>query len=141
MRFLIIDDEAADSAAVAGALRRASLAPRPLYAFAGWLLDVDARNLSNGAGGSVHLTASEFDLLTAFLAAPGRPLSRQALTRALRGRDWRYLDRSLDTLVARLRKKLEGDPSRPPLVRSVRGVGYVFCAAVTRFESARPDAA
>jgi DNA-binding winged helix-turn-helix (wHTH) protein len=50
----------------------------------------------------------------------------------LRGRQWTYFDRSIDTLVARLRKKLEDGSDRPPLIRSVRGVGYVFCAAVVK---------
>jgi DNA-binding winged helix-turn-helix (wHTH) protein len=50
----------------------------------------------------------------------------------LRGREWTYFDRSIDTMVARLRKKLDDGSDRPPLIRSVRGVGYVFCAAVSR---------
>ena len=78
----------------------------------------------------VDLTSSEYDLLTAFLRQPGRTLSRNALLRDLRGRAWTYFDRSIDTLVARLRKKIDLDPAHP-LIRSVRGVGYVFCAVVT----------
>jgi DNA-binding winged helix-turn-helix (wHTH) protein len=50
----------------------------------------------------------------------------------LRGREWTYFDRSIDTMVARLRKKLADGSDRPPLIRSVRGVGYVFCATVSR---------
>ena len=84
------------------------------------------------AGQRVDLTSSEFDLLMAFLRHPGQPLSRAALLGVLRGRQWTYFDRSIDTLVARLRKKLEDGSDRPPLIRSVRGVGYVFCAAVVK---------
>jgi DNA-binding response OmpR family regulator len=80
-------------------------------------------------GRHVDLTSSEYDLLAAFLREPGRTLSRNALLRDLRGRSWTYFDRSIDTLVARLRKKIDLDPTRP-LIRSVRYVGYVFCAAV-----------
>jgi DNA-binding response OmpR family regulator len=79
----------------------------------------------------VDLTSSEFDLL-AFVRQPGQALSRNALLGTLRGREWTYFDRSIDTLVARLRKKLAGGADRAPLVRSVRGVGYIFCAAVAR---------
>jgi two-component system, OmpR family, response regulator len=101
-----------------------------LYAFAGWTLDETTRDLVNPAGQRVDLTSSEFDLLMAFLRHPGQPLSRAALLGVLRGRQWTYFDRSIDTLVARLRKKLDDGSDRSPLIRSVRGVGYVFCAAV-----------
>jgi two-component system, OmpR family, response regulator len=102
------------------------------YAFAGWTLDETTRDLISPIGQRVDLTSSEFDLLTAFLRHPGQPLSRAALLGVLRGREWTYFDRSIDTMVARLRKKLEDGSDRPPLIRSVRGVGYVFCAAVGR---------
>ncbi len=103
-----------------------------LYLFAGWTLEETARNLFSPAGRRVDLTTSEFNLLLAFVRQPGQPLSRDALLGALRGREWNYFDRSIDTLAARLRKKLALGADRPPLVRSVRGVGYIFCAAVAR---------
>jgi DNA-binding winged helix-turn-helix (wHTH) protein len=68
----------------------------------------------------------------ALIRQPSQPESRGALLGVLRGRQWTYFDRSIDTLVARLRKKLAEGSDRPPLIRSVRGVGYVFCAAVSR---------
>lgn len=116
------------------AIRRAQ-ATRPidrLSMFAGWTLDETTRDLISPEGRRVDLTSSEFDLLMALLRQPGQPLSRGALLGALRGRQWTYFDRSIDTLVARLRKKLADESDRPPLIRSVRGVGYVFCAAVSR---------
>jgi two-component system, OmpR family, response regulator len=103
-----------------------------IYMFAGWTLDETTRDLTSPAGQRVDLTSSEFDLMMAFLRHPGQPLSRSALLGVLRGRQWTYFDRSIDTMVARLRKKLEDGSDRPPLIRSVRGIGYVFCAAVTR---------
>ena len=106
--------------------------------FAGWTLDETTRDLIGPAGQRVDLTSSEFDLLMAFLRHPGQPLSRAALLGALRGREWTYFDRSIDTMVARLRKKLDDGSDRPPLIRSVRGVGYVFCAAVARTWRSRP---
>ena len=58
----------------------------------------------------------------------------RSAARGSRGRAWSYFDRSIDTLVARLRKKIDAEPGRPPLIRSVRGIGYVFCASVSRLE-------
>ena len=100
------------------------------WRFEDWTLDAVTRQCVGPDGRHVALTSSEYDLLAAFLREPGRPLSRNALLRDLRGRSWTYFDRSIDTLVARLRKKIDLDPARP-LIRSVRYVGYVFCAAVS----------
>jgi DNA-binding response OmpR family regulator len=49
----------------------------------------------------------------------------------VKGRDWAAYDRAVDTQVARLRKKIEADPSHPKLIRTMRGGGYIFAAAVT----------
>src|SRR3984885_2464490 len=103
-----------------------------LYMFAVWTLDETTRDLISPTVQRVELTSSEFDLLMAFVRHPGQPLSRAALLGVLRGRQWTYFDRSIDTMVARLRKKLDDGSDRSPLIRSVRGVGYVFCAAVAR---------
>ena len=103
-----------------------------LNMFAGWSLDETTRDLTSPDGHRIDLTSSEFDLLMAFVRHPGQPLSRSALLGVLRGRQWTYFDRSIDTLVARLRKKLDDGSDRSPLIRSVRGIGYVFCAAVGR---------
>jgi DNA-binding response OmpR family regulator len=138
MRILILDGSDRDLAGIESAIRAgevefARLEPAgPLFAFAGWTLEETARNLVGPAGRRVELTSSEFDLLMAFLREPGKVLSRDTLLGLIRGREWTYFDRSIDTLVARLRKKLADGPARPPLLRSVRGVGYVFCAAVSR---------
>ena len=141
MQIHILEEIGQELSAIDNAVRRRELeirraqAMRPierLYMFAGWTLDETVRDLIGPAGQRVDLTSSEFDLLIAFLRQPGQPLSRAALLGVLRGRQWTYFDRSIDTLVARLRKKLDDGSDRPPLVRSVRGIGYVFCAAVAR---------
>jgi two-component system, OmpR family, response regulator len=141
MRIHILEDAGQELAAIDNALRRRDVEIRraqvvrpieQLYVFAGWTLDETARDLSSPAGQRVDLTSSEYDLLMAFLRQPSQPLSRGALLSVLRGREWTYFDRSIDTMVARLRKKLNDGSHRPPLIRSVRGVGYVFCAAVSR---------
>ena len=141
MQIQILEEAGQELAAIDNTVRRRELeigraqAVRQverLHMFAGWTLDETVRDLIGPAGQRVDLTSSEFDLLMAFLRQPGQPLSRAALLGVLRGRQWTYFDRSIDTLVARLRKKLDDGSDRPPLIRSVRGVGYVFCAAVAR---------
>jgi two-component system, OmpR family, response regulator len=141
MQIHILEEAGRELAAIDNMVRRRELEiPRTpsvepmerLSMFAGWALDETTRELTGPTGQRVDLTSSEFDLLTAFLRHPGQPLSRAGLLGVLRGREWTYFDRSIDTMVARLRKKLEDGSDRPPLIRSVRGVGYVFCAAVSR---------
>jgi two-component system, OmpR family, response regulator len=141
MQIHILEEAGHELAAIDNAVGRRELEVRRaqavrqierLHMFAGWTLDETVRDLIGPAGQRVDLTSSEFDLLMAFLRHPGQPLSRAALLGVLRGRQWTYFDRSIDTLVARLRKKLDDGSDRPPLIRSVRGVGYVFCAAVAR---------
>jgi DNA-binding response OmpR family regulator len=141
MQIHILEEVGPELAAIDNAVRRRepeirraqSVEPTErLYMFAGWALDATTRDLVGPAGQRVDLTSSEFDLLMALLRHPGQPLSRAALLGVLRGRQWTYFDRSIDTLVARLRKKLDDGSDRPPLIRSVRGVGYVFCAAVAK---------
>jgi DNA-binding response OmpR family regulator len=141
MQIHILEDAGQELAVIDDAVRRREVAIRRaqavkpierLYLFAEWTLDETTRDLINPVRQRVDLTSSEFDLLMAFLRQPGQPLSRGALLGVLRGRQWTYFDRSIDTLVARLRKKLADESNRPPLIRSVRGVGYVFCAAVSR---------
>lgn len=101
------------------------------YRFAGLLLDRRTRRLTNPSGTPVALTKGEYTLLTAFLDAPQRPLSREHLLQATRIHE-DVFDRSIDVQILRLRRKLEPDPSRPQLIRTERGVGYVFMPAVER---------
>lgn len=102
------------------------------YAFEGWLFDINRRSLTRGTGEAQELTTSEFNLLEAFVKRPHRVLSRDDIMDLLKGHDWSPLDRSIDNLVARLRKKMEKDPDRPALIKTVRGVGYTFTADVAR---------
>jgi DNA-binding response OmpR family regulator len=99
--------------------------------FQGWRLDLVRRELTPPAGALVALTAGEFDLLCAFAQHPNRVLSRTQLIELVKGREWAAYDRAIDTQVGRLRKKLESDPAHPKLIKTVRGGGYVFAAAVT----------
>lgn len=100
--------------------------------FAGWRLDLLKRELVSPADRPVALTSGEFDLLSAFVRSANRPLSRDQLMDLARGRDWSPYDRSIDTQVGRLRKKIEENPKSPELIKTVRGVGYIFTPKVER---------
>src|SRR6201996_1137966 len=97
--------------------------------FAGWLLDRRTRRLTDPSGAPVALTKGEYTLLTAFLDAPQRPLSREHLLQATRIHE-DVFDRSIDVQILRLRRKLEVDPSAPRIIQTERGVGYVFTLPV-----------
>ena len=102
------------------------------YSFEGWTVDLTRREVRDPEGAMRELTTSEFNLLALFVQKPGRVLSRDELMDLLKGHDWTPMDRSIDALVARLRKKLEPDSERPQLVKTVRGIGYVFAGSVKR---------
>jgi DNA-binding response OmpR family regulator len=102
------------------------------YSFAAWLFDVTRRELATTDGAVRELTTGEFKLLEIFVRRPHRVLSRDNIMDLLKGHEWSPLDRSIDALVGRLRRKIEPDPDHPRLVKTVRGVGYVFAAEVRR---------
>jgi two-component system phosphate regulon response regulator OmpR len=98
--------------------------------FEGWQLDVGRRDLTAPDGVEVPLTTGEFDILVALVRSAGRVMSRDALMDLTRGRNRNPFDRTIDTQIARLRRKIEPLPSAPRLIKSVRGVGYVFVGKV-----------
>jgi DNA-binding response OmpR family regulator len=100
------------------------------YRFAGWELNVRLRRLSSQEKGPIPLTNTEFNLLAAFLAAPQRVLSRDQLLGLSRLHNDEVYDRSIDTQVGRLRKKIQPPDVKAELIRTERGAGYVFTAAV-----------
>jgi len=98
------------------------------YSFNHATLDLRRRELRrHGDGEVIELTTTEMKLLECFLRHPARVLSRDELTYCLKGQEWSPLDRTLDGHVARLRRKIEPQADEPRLIKSVRGVGYVFC--------------
>lgn len=101
------------------------------YTFEDYLLDVGRRELTC-AGKPCELTTAEFNLLHVFVRRPRRVLSRDNIMDMLKGHEWSPLDRSIDALVGRLRKRIEADSNTPQLIKTVRGVGYVFTADVAR---------
>jgi len=121
----------ARAAGAAGA-KEPEVATGHVLRFEGWTVHVDQHRLVGEDGREVPLTTGEFNLLVAFAEHPNRVLDRDTLMDLAKGRQWEALDRSVDSQVARLRKKIEPDPGKPTLIRSVRGVGYLFAADVRR---------
>ena len=108
--------------------------PGPLprhYGFDRWRLDTGRRELLRDDGVAISLSTGEYDLLIAFVERPQRVLSRDQLLDLARGRAANALDRSIDTQVSRLRRKLELDPSEPKIIKTVWGGGYMFTPAVS----------
>jgi len=89
------------------------------------LLDMGTRTVTV-RGELVELTTAEFDLLRILMSAAGRVLSRDQLMEQLHGTSWSYYDRSIDVHVSRIRQKIEENPRRPRLLKTVRSVGYQF---------------
>jgi DNA-binding response OmpR family regulator len=89
-------------------------------------LCLDTRRLLGPEGFEIPLAASEFELLRAFAERPGRTLSREMLLELAHPRGEEHFDRSIDVRITRIRRKIEAVPSRPRVIRTVRGIGYVF---------------
>jgi two-component system phosphate regulon response regulator OmpR len=89
-------------------------------------LDLAAHRLYDNNGVLVPLTAMEFDLLKAFADNPNRVLSRTHLLERAHHRDADVFDRSIDLRIARVRRKIEADPKKPQVLKTVRGAGYIF---------------
>ena len=124
-------------ARIKSVLRRARTLPDNLQPeaarrirFAGWTLDIATRNLLSPAGVVVALSGTEFKLLRIFLAHPNRVLNRDQLIDLMLSRDASPFDRSIDVQVSRLRHRLDEDAKEPAIIKTVRGEGYVFAAAV-----------
>jgi len=89
-------------------------------------LDTAAHRLTGEDGLDIPITAMEFDLLKAFADHPNRVLSRDQLLDMAHNRGWEPFDRSIDIRIARLRRKIEPDPGKPQVIKTVRGAGYMF---------------
>lgn len=94
--------------------------------FAGWRLHQTGRHLIAADNTVIPLSNAEFRLLNAFLAAPGRVLSREYLMDTARGKSIDAFDRSIDVQISRLRQKLREDIKEPKLLRTIRGEGYML---------------
>ena len=92
-------------------------------------LDLDERRLWSSDGANIDISAAEFDLLALFARHPNRPLNRDQIMEQAHNRGWDVFDRSIDLRVMRLRRKIERNPDKPEVLKTVRNVGYVFVPA------------
>lgn len=92
-------------------------------------LDLEAQALRDDDGNEHPLTASEFGLLKVFAANPKRVLSRERLLELANARDSEAFDRAVDLRIMRIRRKIEPDPAKPAVIRTIRGGGYLFSPA------------
>lgn len=123
-------------ARIKAVLRRASQDEEALFAdsggqaqtvkFGDFTLNLEAHKLFESSGQEVPLTSMEFDLLKAFADNPNRVLTRDQLLNLAHNRDWEPFDRSIDIRIARIRRKIESDPAKPQVIKTVRGAGYIF---------------
>ena len=95
-------------------------------AFGDFTLDLDGARMIDGEGQELPLTAMEFRLLKLFAENRGRVLNRDQILEQAHDRSWDPFDRSIDIRISRLRRKIERNPQKPSLIRTVRGIGYVF---------------
>ncbi len=113
-----------------GVQTAAAEGPSASLAFDGMVASLDHMSLYDREGESVVLTSGEFKLLEVFLNRPKRVLSREQLMDLTSGHSYSPLDRTIDNQIARLRKKIERNPSIPKLISTIRGIGYCFTCDV-----------
>jgi len=107
----------------------AKAAKEHLVRFGTKWLDLEAQALRDEEGNEHPLTASEFNLLKVFAANPKRVLSRERLLELANARDAEAFDRAVDLRIMRIRRKIEIDPTKPVVIRTIRGGGYLFSPA------------
>jgi two-component system, OmpR family, response regulator len=115
--------------APATATAAAKAAKDQLVRFGTKWLDLEAQALRDDEGNEHPLTASEFGLLKVFAANPKRVLSRERLLELANARDSEAFDRAVDLRIMRIRRKIEPDPAKPAVIRTIRGGGYLFSPA------------
>lgn len=130
------------SARIKAVLRRAESTPAPtsestakdadkLRLDKGWYLDRTQYQLFDDKAQSVELTTGEFKLLEALVLACNRALSREQLYELTRNSGYDVFDRAVDIQIARIRKKIGDDAKPPQVIKTIRGVGYMYCGDVT----------
>ena len=104
--------------------------------FNGWHLDTAGCQLRNPQQLKVELTQGEYSLLLALAQNARRVLSREQLLELTRSDSVEVFDRTIDVLIMRLRRKIEINPHQPMLIKTLRGLGYVFAADVQHHDKA-----
>jgi DNA-binding response OmpR family regulator len=90
------------------------------------IVDLEQKSMFGEDGEKVPLTAMEFDLIHTFIVNARRTLTRDQLLEMAHHQKWDPFDRSIDIRIARLRKKIEVDPAKPAVLKTVRGEGYML---------------
>jgi two-component system, OmpR family, response regulator len=103
-----------------------------IYRFSGWSINISSREVIAPGGAKIAMTGAEFDLLHALCEHPNRVLTRDQLINLTHGPSAGPFERSIDTLISRLRQKIEADAKSPRLIQTVRSEGYMLSAQVTR---------
>lgn len=111
--------------------RRAAAEPVPVsertrFRFGKAWLDLDAARLTAEDGTEIPLTSMEFNLLKLFARNQGRVLNRDQILEGAHDRAWDPFDRSIDIRISRIRRKIEVNPQKPLVIRTVRGEGYIY---------------
>ena len=122
----VLRRSAPKSAASGASTATAKNAAEQLVRFGTKWLDLEAQALRDDEGNEHPLTASEFSLLKVFAANPKRVLSRERLLELANARDSEAFDRAVDLRIMRIRRKIEPDPTKPAVIRTIRGGGYLF---------------
>lgn len=112
------------------AVTASSPAPERQCRFDAFVLTPSRRELKTREGDQLDLTGAEYNLIAAFAERPNRVLTRDAIADVTRKDDWSAFDRSIDTLVSRLRRKLAAHTDASQLIQTVRGEGYVLASDV-----------
>jgi DNA-binding response OmpR family regulator len=121
--------EAATAVAAVAAPAPAAMAPAEStrrVRFGRCELDLDQRRLFGAEGAEIDISAAEYDLLALFARHPNRPLNRDQIMEQAHNRGWDVFDRSIDLRIMRLRRKIERNPDKPEVLKTVRNVGYVY---------------
>lgn len=116
----------AESGSAAASDAATTGADRNRVCFGKVCLDLDSHVLIDSDGTEISLTATEFNLLAAFARNPNRVLSREQLLDTAPGREMDPFDRSIDIRVTRIRKKVEANPGKPQVIKTVRNAGYIY---------------
>jgi two-component system phosphate regulon response regulator OmpR len=102
------------------------LSERKRFRFGKTWLDVEAARLTGEDGAEIPLTSMEYNLLKLFARNQGRVLNRDQILEGAHDRSWDPFDRSIDIRISRIRKKIEVNPQKPEVIRTVRGEGYIY---------------
>jgi two-component system phosphate regulon response regulator OmpR len=122
-------------ARIRAVLRRSALAttaPAPAASsipFGECQLDIQNQKLWGPGGTEIDITAAEYHLLALLARHPDQALSRNLMMSSVFGRNWDVFDRSIDLHIMRLRRKIERNPDKPEVIKTVRHVGYMFVSA------------